>query len=133
MAINVSVQYNGGRLPDIILLSLCVTTLGNPFDTMKNFCPYSQCSHLNILLFFPPRVDAQNVYRGLHAFRVFLKQKNLLLTSLCDLRPSIASSTLIYLQVSTGVGSFLDYRYVEYIYLINQSIILLPLSQYIIY
>ena len=23
-------------------------TLGNPFDTMKRFCLYSQCSHLNL-------------------------------------------------------------------------------------
>ena len=23
-----------------------VVTLGNPFDTMKRFCLYSQCSHL---------------------------------------------------------------------------------------
>ena len=31
MAINVSVQYNGGLLPDIILLSqLNVTTIGEP-------------------------------------------------------------------------------------------------------
>ena len=45
MEINVSVQYNGGLLPDIILLT-DVVTLGNPFDTMKRFCLYSQCSHL---------------------------------------------------------------------------------------
>ena len=63
MEINVSVQYNGGLLPDIILLATntlnvrnnnnnnCrpdVVTLGNPFDTMKRFCLYSQCSHLNL-------------------------------------------------------------------------------------
>ena len=27
---------------------LDVVTLGNPFDTMKRFCLYSQCSHLNL-------------------------------------------------------------------------------------
>ena len=37
MEINVSVQYNGGLLPDIILFP-DVVTLGNPFDTMKRFC-----------------------------------------------------------------------------------------------
>ena len=31
MAINVSVQYNGGSLPDIILLAKVTTTLGNSF------------------------------------------------------------------------------------------------------
>ena len=31
MAINVSVQYNGGLLPDIILLDPMFRPLGNPF------------------------------------------------------------------------------------------------------
>ena len=37
MVINVSaqyIQYNGGLLPDVILLT-DVATLGNPFDNMK--------------------------------------------------------------------------------------------------
>ena len=68
MVINVSEQYNGGLLPDILLLTLYVTTSGNPFDTMKSFCPYSQCSHPNLLTTFPLRVDAQE---GLNAFRFF--------------------------------------------------------------
>ena len=60
MAINaVSVQYNGGLLPDIILLTLC-DYIGESF-TMKSFRPYSQCSHLNILAIFFLRVDAQKV------------------------------------------------------------------------
>ena len=50
MLIEVSVQYNGGLLPDIvILLTLAyATSLGNPFDTMVEFLSllYSQCSHL---------------------------------------------------------------------------------------
>ena len=54
MAINVSVRYNGGLLSDIILLT--------PFDTMKSFCSYSQCSHLNILTISPLEVDAQKAY-----------------------------------------------------------------------
>ena len=60
MAINVSVQYNGGLLHDIILLTRC-DRVGDPFDTMKSFCPYSQCPHLNILTIFPLKVDAQKV------------------------------------------------------------------------
>ena len=63
MVIYVSVQYNGGYLPDIMYYSVdpMRLTLGIPFNTMKIFCPYSQCSHLNILI-FPPRVNAQEVY-----------------------------------------------------------------------
>ena len=29
-----------------------VVTLGNPFGTMKRFCLYSQCSHLNLSTLF---------------------------------------------------------------------------------
>ena len=36
-----------------------VVTLENPFDTMKRFCLYSQCSHLSLPTFFPLKVDAQ--------------------------------------------------------------------------
>ena len=60
MAVNVSVQYDGGLLPDIILLTLC-DYIGELFDTMTSFCPYSQCSRRNILTVFPFRVDAQKV------------------------------------------------------------------------
>ena len=60
MVINVSVQYNGGLLPDII--PLMRLTLGNPFNTRRVFVPTAnvQCFHLNLLTIFPPRVDAQN-------------------------------------------------------------------------
>ena len=37
-----------------------VVTLGNPFDAMKRFCLYSQCSHLNLDT-LPLEVDAQKV------------------------------------------------------------------------
>ena len=60
MVINVSVQYNGGFSPGIILLTLCDLKLGDPFNTTKSFCPYSQCSHLNLLIFFS--LDAQKVW-----------------------------------------------------------------------
>ena len=36
MAINVSVQYNGGLLPDIILLTQCYYTIGEPFKCHKD-------------------------------------------------------------------------------------------------
>ena len=63
MVINVSVQYNGGILPDILLL----TTLGNPFDTMESFRLYSQC--FNTIYNRP--FDCSE---GLVAFRFFFKQ-----------------------------------------------------------
>ena len=49
MVVNVSVQHDDVLLPINILLTLCDYTLllGNPFNTMKRFCPPSQCSHLN--------------------------------------------------------------------------------------
>ena len=46
------------------------TTLGNPFNPpMKWFCSYSQCSHLNVLTFFPPDwVDYQIFFKLLRYF-----------------------------------------------------------------
>ena len=38
MAINVSVQYNGGLFPDIILLPRYYYHRGTRFTTMKRFC-----------------------------------------------------------------------------------------------
>ena len=38
MAINVSVQYNGESLPDIILLTLCYYHRGTRLNAMKRFC-----------------------------------------------------------------------------------------------
>ena len=38
MAINVSVQYNGGLLPDIILLTQCYYQGGTRLNVMKRFC-----------------------------------------------------------------------------------------------
>ena len=38
MAINVSVQYNGGLLPDIVLLSQCYYHRGTSLNAMKMFC-----------------------------------------------------------------------------------------------
>ena len=38
MAINVSVQYNGGLLPDMILLTQCYYHRGTRLNAMKRFC-----------------------------------------------------------------------------------------------
>ena len=38
MAINVNVQYNGGLLPDIILLTQCYLHRGTCLTAMKRFC-----------------------------------------------------------------------------------------------
>ena len=54
MAINVSVQYNGGLLPDIILLTQCYYHRGTRLNAMKRFCICSRWSHLNVLTIFPP-------------------------------------------------------------------------------
>ena len=71
MEFNVSVQYNGGLLPDIILSTQSdAVTLGNPFDTMKRFCLYSQCSHLNLLTLFHLRW----MLGWFRCVQIFLKQ-----------------------------------------------------------
>ena len=38
MAINVNVQYNGGLLPDILLLTQCYFHRGTCLNAMKRFC-----------------------------------------------------------------------------------------------
>ena len=81
MAINVSVQYNGGLLPDIILLTLCDYI--NPFNTMKSFCPYSQCSHPNLL----------TCVVGIDAFMFFFKY--LMISSAKMLSPSFCQLVVI--------------------------------------
>ena len=53
MAINVSVQYNGGLLPDIILLTPCYYHPGTRLNTMKRFCLCSLLYHLIVSTFFP--------------------------------------------------------------------------------
>ena len=39
MAINVSAQYNGGLLPDIILVDPMLLPSGNPFECHEVFSP----------------------------------------------------------------------------------------------
>ena len=38
MAINVNVQYNGGLLPEIVLLTQCYYHRGTRLKAMKRFC-----------------------------------------------------------------------------------------------
>ena len=47
-----------------------VVTLGNPFDTMKRFCLFSQCSHLNLQTLFHTRW----MLRRFGCVQIFLKQ-----------------------------------------------------------
>ena len=63
MAINISVQYNGGLLPDIILLTQGYFHRRTRLNATKRFCICSLWSHLNVLTSFPPRLGhAQKVY-----------------------------------------------------------------------
>ena len=50
MVINISVQYNGGFLPDIILLAQGYYHRGTRLNTMEWLCLYSLC---NIILLLP--------------------------------------------------------------------------------
>ena len=74
MAINVSVQYNGGLLPGIILLPQCYYHRGTRLNAMKRFCICSLRSHLNVLTFFPLTGGCSE---GLGAFIFFFKQLHL--------------------------------------------------------
>ena len=74
MTINIiTVQYNGGFLSDIILLTLCYYFSGTRLNPMKKLCPYSQCPHQNVLI-FPPSLGACS--GGLDAFIFFFKNVN---------------------------------------------------------
>ena len=72
MAINVSVQYDGGFLPDIILLTQCYYHRGTRLNAMKRFCIYFQLLLIPPKRFdiFPPRLGCPE---GLGAFRFFFK------------------------------------------------------------
>ena len=70
LAINVSVQYNGGLLPDIILLTQCYYHRGTRLNAMKRFCICSLWSHLNVLHVFPL---TEGCSEGLGAFWFLFK------------------------------------------------------------
>ena len=48
MVINISVQYNGGILPDVILLTQGYYHWGTRLNTMKWLCIYSLCLKKNL-------------------------------------------------------------------------------------
>ena len=60
MVINVSVQYNGGLLPDIILLTLC-GYIGEPLWYHEEFLSLQPMFPPKPLDIFPLKVDAQKV------------------------------------------------------------------------
>ena len=62
MVVNASVQYNGGFLPEIILLILC-DFIGEPFQYLVEFL------FLQPIRFLPKPFDCSG---GLAAFRFFL-------------------------------------------------------------
>ena len=68
MAISVSVQHNGGFLPDIILLTQCYYHRGTRLNAIKRLCVCSLLSHLNVLTFSPLTGGCS---KGLDAF-IFL-------------------------------------------------------------
>ena len=57
MAINVSVQYNGGLLPDIILLSIqCTIELFSPIDYGKKWSDFFKQTATVICLMVPHQI-----------------------------------------------------------------------------
>ena len=65
MAINVNVQYNGGLLPDIIMLTQCYYHREARLNDMKIFSLCSLRSHLISVLTFSPCVGCSE---GLEIF-----------------------------------------------------------------
>ena len=53
LVINVSVHYNGGLLPNIILVTQCYYRTGTPLNVMKSFFLYLQ----PIMMIPPKRFD----------------------------------------------------------------------------
>ena len=49
MVINISIQYNGGFLPDIILLTQGYYHRGTRLNTMEWLCLYSLCNSILLL------------------------------------------------------------------------------------
>ena len=75
MAVNVSVQFNGGFLPDIMLLTQCCYHHRGNAITYEFFVSYAG-SHLNILTFFSLITTVywgMLLTEGLDAFRFFTR------------------------------------------------------------
>ena len=73
MAINVIVQYNGGLLPDIILLTQCYLHRGTRLYAMKRFIYLQPMIPIERFDIFPPLTGGYS--EGLGAFRFFFKQQ----------------------------------------------------------
>ena len=71
MKINVSVQYNGGLLPDIILLTRC-GYIGEPVRYHEEVLSLQPMFPPKPLDIFPPEGECSE---GLDAFRFFFKKK----------------------------------------------------------
>ena len=72
MAINVSVQYNGGFLPDIILLTdPMIPSSGNPFKCHEEVLYLQPMIPRKRFDMFPP--DWGMLRRSRHVFRFFFK------------------------------------------------------------
>ena len=56
MAINVSVQYNGRLLPDIILLTQCYYHRGTSLNGIKRFCIFATFDPTERFDIFSPRL-----------------------------------------------------------------------------
>ena len=69
---NVNVQYNGGFLPDIILLTQCYYRRRTRLNVMKRFHLYSLWPYQIILKFFPLTGGCSE---DLDEFRFFFKHK----------------------------------------------------------
>ena len=76
MAINVSVQYNGGLLPGIILLTRCYYHRGTRLDAMKRFyiCSLSMIPPKRFDI-SPPLLSTGGCSEGLGAFGFFFKKQ----------------------------------------------------------
>ena len=72
MVINVSVQYNGGLLPDNILLTQCYFHRGTRLNAMKRFLYLQPLIPPKRFDNFPPLTGGCS--EGLGAFRFFFKQ-----------------------------------------------------------
>ena len=74
MTINVSVQYNGGLLPAVILLTQCYYHRGTCLNVMKRFCLCSLCIPPKRFDIFPPLTAGCS--EGLDAFIFFFEHPN---------------------------------------------------------
>ena len=111
IAINVSVQHNGGLLPDIILLTQCYYHRGTRLNAIKRFCIYLQPMMPNVLA-FPPLTGGCS--EGLDAFRFFFKKIGAWVNSKMSRKnpPSYGTNILFAMQVpltgecSEGLDAF---------------------------